>query len=88
MLPASIQVIHAFENHEHTTCTLLGKQHFHQENADCDICFFYLNDVDIPKNTTKLTIPVIETAIINLDYNFLLIHQPLSFSLRGPPLSI
>ena len=36
MIPASIQIAHAFENHEHTICTSLSEHHLHQENADCD----------------------------------------------------
>ena len=36
MIPASIQIAHAFENHEHTICTSLVENHLHQENVDCD----------------------------------------------------
>ena len=36
MIPASIQIAHAFENHEHTICTSLVENHFHEDNVDCD----------------------------------------------------
>jgi hypothetical protein len=36
MLPLSIQILHALENHDHVICTSLTEQHLHQENADCD----------------------------------------------------
>jgi len=36
MIPASMQMLHALENHDHVICTSVSEQHLHQENADCD----------------------------------------------------
>jgi hypothetical protein len=35
MIPASLQIVHALENHEHVICTSLIEQHLHEENLDC-----------------------------------------------------
>ncbi len=36
MLPASIEILHDLENHEHTVCTSFGEQHIHKKDINCD----------------------------------------------------
>lgn len=36
MTPISIQIVHEFQNHEHSICKAIGEQHIHQLDNDCD----------------------------------------------------
>lgn len=35
MIPSSIQIAHALENHEHTICTSVDEHHIHIETIEC-----------------------------------------------------
>lgn len=41
LLPASVQLAHAFEGHEHKSCDEL-KVHLHENEIDCSLCDFQL----------------------------------------------
>ena len=84
LLPASIQLLHSFEVHEKILCNSEVENHFHQKNLKCELChlqaksnalisegFLFFSNNETTKNNNK-------------NYQFLLNHQQLSFSLRGP----
>jgi hypothetical protein len=85
MIPTSIEILHALENHKHPVCHSKTEKHLHEKTLNCDFHFLKINQGYLTNNTYKLIIPVQETVIINGPYNFLLDHQPLSYQLRGPP---
>ncbi len=37
-LPASIQIAHAFEPHEHIICSSDVEHHFHEDDIECALC--------------------------------------------------
>jgi len=82
--PAVIQTIHLFENHSHTICTSKTDQHIHDKSLNCEL--------DVIKKSDGFLFEQIQTIIVieglssfTKTYNFLLAHQQLPFSLRGPP---
>ena len=85
LTPSVIQTLHAFENHSHSVCTSKIEQHICDNDADCKL--------DVINKTSALLIPnilnfhIIEifSPIIISPYNFLFLHQSLSYQLRGPP---
>ncbi len=85
MLPASIQLVHAFEQHEQTLCTSKTENHLHQIDYKCELCHLQIK--------TFATIPIQIFSFIEekvnfkntKNYQFLFNHQELSFPLRGPP---
>ena len=84
-LPASIQLVHSFEVHEEIFCTSEVENHFHQKDLKCELCHLQAkSNALLPKEF--LLFSSNETTINNnKNYQFLLNHQQLSFSLRGPP---
>ncbi|MBL4606153.1 MAG: hypothetical protein JKY02_10985 [Flavobacteriaceae bacterium] len=38
LLPATIQLVHVFEQHEHIICSSDTEQHFHEDDAECVLC--------------------------------------------------
>ncbi len=82
--PAVIQTIHLFDNHSHTICTSKTDQHIHDKSLNCEL--------DMIKKSDGFLFEQIQTIIVieglssfTKTYNFLLAHQQLPFSLRGPP---
>ena len=82
--PAVIQTIHLFENHSHTICTSKTDQHIHDKSLNCELDVIKKSDGFLFEQIQ--TIKVIEglSSFTKTD-NFLLAHQQLPFSLRGPP---
>ena len=85
MLPASIQLVHVFEQHEHTICTSKVENHIHENDFECELCHLQAK-----------TFAILTTEIFSLsenkinfkkatNYQFLFKYQQLSYSLRGPP---
>ena len=86
LLPASIQIIHSFENHDHPICKFQGKLHLHESAIDCELCDFnfsltvysfqdYEDNILIAANRKQIT-----------HYRFLSCNTKLHFKqLRGPP---
>ena len=42
-IPSIIQVVHAYENHEHTVCKSINDQHIHEKEVDCSQLHVLLN---------------------------------------------
>ncbi|MDG1245667.1 MAG: hypothetical protein P8N74_04130 [Polaribacter sp.] len=79
-----IQTIHLFENHSHTICTSKTDQHIHDKSLNCELDVINKSDGFLFEQIQ--TIIVIEgLSSFTKTYNFLLAHQQLPFSLRGPP---
>ena len=85
MIPSSIEILHALDNHEHPVCHSKFKTHIHEQNLACDFHFFNVNPSYLTNNSYTLRAPLQETSALKITYNFLLDYQPLSFRLRGPP---
>ena len=84
LYPAVIQTIHLFENHSHTICTSKTDQHIHEKSLNCELDVIKKSDGFLFEQNQ--TIIVIEgLSSFTETYNFLLAHQQLPFSLRGPP---
>ena len=84
-LPASIQLVHSFEVHEKIFCTSEVENHFHQKDLKCELCHLQAkSNALLPKEFLFLS-TIESTVNINKNYQFLLNHQQLSFSLIGPP---
>jgi len=82
--PAVIQTIHLFENHSHTICTSKTDQHIHDKSLNYELDVIKKSDGFLFEQIQ--TIKVIEgLSSFTKTYNFLLAHQQLPFSLRGPP---
>ena len=80
-----MQLIHVFENHEHTTCTSKEITHVHTQETDCEMCFCHLSKAFLADNSLATPLLRIEIMSSVEPYNFLPNHQQISFSLRGPP---
>ncbi len=85
-VPASIQIIHAFEVHEHVICTSEYEQHFHVDEMDCVLCHLQAETHGILPNFNTNTLLRSDLFDQSNFYNFYHNHQQLSFSLRGPPI--
>ena len=84
-MPTVIRILHEFENHNHAVCVSKIEQHTHENDVDCKLDVLKKTDgfTNVNNNFT-IILEQNDTRIIT-QYNFLLNHQPLSLSLRGPP---
>ena len=88
MVPLFSGTLHAFSDHKHEICFAKHVKHFHENDIDCS---FQVIKNSTPFLTDNSFTSYAETE--HLDYegakkNFLKSHQQLSFSLRGPPVTI
>lgn len=53
ILPATIQLVHAFEQHEHVVCTSEVEQHIHENDLECALCHLQAQNhaIDFHKET-------------------------------------
>lgn len=86
ILPASIQIVHAFEQHEQTICTSDVENHLHQDDVECVLCHLQAKSFAILPKESFYLVPKKITKENNRIYRFLFNHQHLSFSVRGPPI--
>ncbi|AUC84521.1 hypothetical protein CW731_04045 [Polaribacter sp. ALD11] len=86
MIPASIQIVHAFENHEHTICTSLVENHFHQDNAGCDEFHKQLTifSVEFSSNFDVIPTHFYSTTFIDKPQRIKEVYHSKKSS-RGPP---
>ena len=84
-LPASIQLVHSFEVHKESFCTSEVENHFHQKDLKCELCHLQAESIALLPKEFLLFSSNETTINNNKNYQFLLNHQQLSFSLRGPP---
>ncbi len=86
LLPTSIQLAHAFEQHEHVICSSDAESHIHQDDVECFLCHLQGETFAIVPNETSYFAEKQIKFNNNRNYQFLFNHQQLSFSLRGPPI--
>ena len=84
-LPAGIQLTHTFEEHKQTICSSDVIHHFHQQDIDCELCHLQVKTYAILAKEVYSFVQKNITFNIENNYQFLFIHQQLSYSLRGPP---
>ena len=64
MIPASIEILHDLENHEHSVCNSVSEHHIHKQHLDCaDLHKHVLKAVDKIVISTK---PYLLTSIEEL----------------------
>lgn len=85
-VPASIQIIHAFETHEHIICTSEDEQHFHVDDMECILCHLQAETHGIIQKSDYETLTRSNFIEEVNFYNFYHNHQHLSYSLRAPPI--
>lgn len=85
LLPASVQVVRAFQPHDETAHCNEQEQHFCSDQLDCDLCHLQA-DISgiIPEQEYSILKEQVLFTISN-SYDFSPRNQHLSFSLRGPP---
>ncbi len=85
-IPSVIQLVHVFENHEHTTCTSKEVQHIHANEFDCDIFHRPYQDLalDIPSRFDVIPEHFYTTIFINVPQGIHVVYHSKKSS-RGPP---
>ena len=86
VIPSIVKFSHVFTHHEHKVCLGEKSTHIHKVDLDCDFHKFKLNNsyyTSFEYQNLFCVTPYYKVSI--LTYKFLNKHQPLSFSLRGPP---
>jgi hypothetical protein len=86
ILPACIQIVHAFEQHEQTICTSEIENHIHINDLECELCHLQAETPAILPKVTLYLGSKQAKLLKNKNYQFLFNHQQLPFSLRGPPI--
>ncbi|MFI1745911.1 hypothetical protein [Thalassobellus sediminis] len=88
LVPSVIKFSHVFSHHHHKHDVCKGEKstHLHEIDLDCEFYKFQLNKNYIPSLKYETFIcKAPHYKIYILTYKFLNNHQPLSYSLRGPP---
>jgi hypothetical protein len=85
-MPITVQTVHALEKHEHTVCTATDIKHIHNQDIDCSIFHFQLQQdtFDFSTNYTFVNFQVITQKVDTYtpsSYHTYLISK----SSRGPP---
>ena len=85
-IPSVIQLVHVFENHEHTTCVSKEAKHIHAKELDCDIFHRpYQNlALDIPSRFDVIPAHFYATTFTEIPQVFHAVYYSKKSS-RGPP---
>ncbi|MBU3012004.1 hypothetical protein KO506_11370 [Polaribacter vadi] len=75
-------------NHEHAVCNSKVEQHVHKKDIDCKLHLIKHSSALIYVDTPQILSKVVILDNNSEKYYYLKNHHQLSFSLRGPPLSI
>lgn len=84
-IPASIELVHAYEPHKHTICTSEIEHHFHENDVECVLCHLQVDFYTTINKAVQLDISSQIMTEHAVHYTYFKGHQHLSFSLRGPP---
>ena len=85
-VPASLQIVHAFETHQDVICLSDVEHHFHADDLECTLCHLQAESHGlIPKFSYHIPFSL-ESSEQVYAYKFHNNHQHLSYSLRGPPI--
>jgi hypothetical protein len=85
-IPSITQLVHVFENHEHTTCVSKEATHIHAKEIDCDLFHRpYQNlALDIPSRFDVIPAHFYATTFNELPQVFHAVYHSKKSS-RGPP---
>ncbi|WP_299889657.1 hypothetical protein [uncultured Lacinutrix sp.] len=87
--PTAIKLAHVFEDHKHEVCNNHSTFHFHQNETECELHKFKLNNpLNFAVQNFELFSSEIPSENIVSQYHFVSNYQRLSFSLRGPPILV
>ena len=86
LLPLSVKLAHALENHKHEVCTSKDAKHIHEIDHDCEFYKFKLSNA-VTFTTQNYDIVELNEPKLKVTnyYQFLSEYQKLHFKLRGPP---
>lgn len=84
-----MQLIHVFENHEHTSCTSKEVTHIHSKELDCDIFHRPYQDLALDSSSRLDVIPehFYATNINDFPQLTYVVYHSKKYS-RGPPFFI
>ena len=86
LIPATVQVIHAFENHDHEIVHSLNDlDHVQSSEEECTLCDLILDSVGFIQKASYDILLKIDTAEQVYIYSAHKEQQFLSYPLRGPP---
>lgn len=86
LIPSIVKFSHIFAHHKHEVCLGEKATHLHEFDLDCEFYKFKLNNNYLSSfKYNYLFCEITNYKVSSLAYKFLNNHQPLSFSLRGPP---
>lgn len=84
-LPSVVQLVHAFEHHEHAMYMTNDGEQFLENQENCALCHFQLEPQAVVYNFHYTLWDKSQPFVLSEPYNFLSNYQQLPFSLRGPP---
>lgn len=87
-MPIAILGLHSLTNHKHQICISKDQNHVHEKDLDCSLHLFKQSNTYIESFDYQLFENNEISKTDTEKYSFLINHQQLSFSLRGPPHSI
>ncbi len=87
-IPITVLAFHSLTNHKHEICFSKTEQHIHDKDLDCNLHIYKQSHSFLADFTYQFSITNDINSVKNLKNSFLKNHQQLSFSLRGPPLSV
>jgi hypothetical protein len=85
-IPSVIQLVHIFENHEHTICVSKDVKHIHAKELDCDILHrTYQNlALDIPSRYDVIPEHFYAISFLDISQRIQVVYHSKKNS-RGPP---
>lgn len=85
MIPATIQVIHAFDSHHNVVSFSDSEHHFHVDELACTLCFLIANTNGVLSNYSYTVLFHFDLKEQKKYYHYYTEQQHLSYSLRAPP---
>jgi hypothetical protein len=88
-IPATVQLIHVIEGHEHQVCVSLEEQHFHENEFDCSLFHrqYQTLSLDFPLNDFTITNDKYYTLFYDIfQFEHVIFHS--KKNPRGPPIIV
>lgn len=87
LIPSVIQVSHvlAEEHHEAEVCLSKDEHHYHEQEIECELCTFNINEFSYDTYTEVREVSIHEIIKVNHYYYYFKSKFHSSVSLRGPP---
>lgn len=89
LIPSVVQIVHAFEEHEHTICTSKYDQHFHEDDVDCLEMHYQLKvfNHDFNSDYDLVSLDNFKSRF-NLQPQFISVSHVVKILPRGPPCNL